>query len=309
MPWITTKNGTHINTDWFDQDNREKERQINANKQEANRKNIGRLTSKDDEQKLKQELHDKLAEANSYANTPEYQQLKEDSSKTFYEKEKLDEELSKIRELEKAHTTIDWNSEEVKNARAMGLGRAEIEMLYEEKDEIGKQAEKDYRTVREKLDTATRKWQNATDKLKQYEMQFVKGQKEQMQKMEREGKSTVSSKIKDNYEGFQLDTHTPAYQRAYERGEAKIVEMSPKEYLQRCATDIFDSTYERQIRAVVADAKHTYELADMMKSGTKMYMPSLDYNSKGQEGRHRAAAAILNGIERMPVLIIPKRRY
>lgn len=35
MPWITTKSGKRVNTDWFDQ-----ERQINANKTEATEKNL-----------------------------------------------------------------------------------------------------------------------------------------------------------------------------------------------------------------------------------------------------------------------------
>lgn len=309
MAWLTTKDGRHFNTDWINDDNDRKEKQIAANKQEADKKNYGRLTSKDDESKLREELHEKLSEKDSYTKTPEYKALSEKVRVAWKEKDDIEAKMHEIRELEKQHTTLDWNSEEVKNARAAGLGKAEIEMLYEQKDDIGKQAEKDWRALQEQEKAITNKWQKATDQLKEYESQFVKGQKEQMQKATIEGKSTVSSKIKDDYEGFQLDTHTPAYQRLYEKGEAKIVEMSPKEYLQRCATDIFDSTYERQVRAVMADAKHTYELADMMKAGTKMYMPSLDYNNKGQEGRHRAAAAILNGIERMPVLIIPKRRY
>lgn len=33
-------------------------------------------------------------------------------------------------------------------------------------------------------------------------------------------------------------------------------------------------------------------------------MAWIDYKKKGQEGRHRAAAAILLGIERIPVLIV-----
>ena len=39
MPWLTTKDGRHFNTDWIDQDAKQKERQINANKKQADEKN------------------------------------------------------------------------------------------------------------------------------------------------------------------------------------------------------------------------------------------------------------------------------
>lgn len=39
MAWITTKSGKRINTDWFDEDEKKKQSQINANKQEADKKN------------------------------------------------------------------------------------------------------------------------------------------------------------------------------------------------------------------------------------------------------------------------------
>lgn len=40
MPWITTKSGKRVNTDWFEDDEKQKERQINANKSEANEKGL-----------------------------------------------------------------------------------------------------------------------------------------------------------------------------------------------------------------------------------------------------------------------------
>ena len=39
MPWITTKEGKHINTDWFDEDEKRKEKQIEENKKQAEDKN------------------------------------------------------------------------------------------------------------------------------------------------------------------------------------------------------------------------------------------------------------------------------
>lgn len=39
MAWITTKSGKRINTDWFDKDQQEKEKQIEQNKTEADKRN------------------------------------------------------------------------------------------------------------------------------------------------------------------------------------------------------------------------------------------------------------------------------
>lgn len=39
MPWITTKTGKRVNTDWFDEDEKRKQAQIEANKEEAHKKN------------------------------------------------------------------------------------------------------------------------------------------------------------------------------------------------------------------------------------------------------------------------------
>ena len=39
MPWITTKQGKHINTDWFDEDEKRKEKQIAENEKQADIRN------------------------------------------------------------------------------------------------------------------------------------------------------------------------------------------------------------------------------------------------------------------------------
>jgi len=39
MPWITTKSGKRINTDWFDDDEKKKHQQIEENKKQADEKN------------------------------------------------------------------------------------------------------------------------------------------------------------------------------------------------------------------------------------------------------------------------------
>lgn len=54
MPWITTKNGKHINTDWLDKD-----RQISANKKDADRLNKSDNSSYNNPLDLRNKIKDK----------------------------------------------------------------------------------------------------------------------------------------------------------------------------------------------------------------------------------------------------------
>ena len=82
--------------------------------------------------------------------------------------------------------------------------------------------------------------------------------------------------------------------------------MSPSEYLQRCAYQVFeDATIESTLAAI--DESNVKKYADMMKNGTKFDMPYLNFMSGQQEGRHRAAAAMQAGIAKIPVLVVGER--
>ena len=84
--------------------------------------------------------------------------------------------------------------------------------------------------------------------------------------------------------------------------KAYIAEMSPKEYLTRCAKEIFRNTIENQVRALSKDNLSRYK--QLMQSGTKFDMPVLNYAGTTQEGRHRAYVANELGIKKIPVLIV-----
>ena len=84
--------------------------------------------------------------------------------------------------------------------------------------------------------------------------------------------------------------------------KAYIAEMSPKEYLTRCAKEIFRSTIENQVIALSKDNLPKYK--QLMQSGTKFDMPVLNYANTTQEGRHRAYVANELGIKKIPVLIV-----
>lgn len=113
----------------------------------------------------------------------------------------------------------------------------------------------------------------------------------------------------DDYEGFTTKTTgTSAYDDYIngERNGGRIAEMSPSEYLQRCAYQVFeDATIESTLAAI--DESNVKKYADMMKNGTKFDMPYLNFMSGQQEGRHRAAAAMQAGIDKIPVLVVGER--
>ena len=110
-----------------------------------------------------------------------------------------------------------------------------------------------------------------------------------------------------SYKGFDEDnkTHVPHYDSLIEQGKGQLVEMSPKEYMQRIAYDIFGSTMERTaIDSVDRAAVEKY--AKMMKEGTKFHVGYINYADRGregQEGRHRALAAYMLGYDKIPVWI------
>lgn len=116
---------------------------------------------------------------------------------------------------------------------------------------------------------------------------------------------------KDSYEGFKTDdTGVPFYNDIMDKNYANskglktyIAEMSPKEYIQRCAYEIFEGgTMESTLGAV--DTENLAKYTEAMSNGTKFNTPYLNYADGGQEGRHRALAAYNNGIETIPVLIV-----
>ena len=111
---------------------------------------------------------------------------------------------------------------------------------------------------------------------------------------------------KDQYEGFTLETTGTSFgDEQLGKRNTFIAEMSPKEYLERCAYEIFDrGTMESTVNGIIG--KNAGKYAEEMKDGAKFHLPYLNYNDGGQEGRHRAAAAYELGIDKIPVLIIGK---
>ena len=104
-----------------------------------------------------------------------------------------------------------------------------------------------------------------------------------------------------HFEGFSTTMRIGQFDEDLANGIGYIAEMSPTEYLERCAYDIFDSTYESTVLG--ANINSILKYAKQMSQGVEFDMGYLDYERKAQEGRHRAMAAELLGIEKIPVYI------
>ena len=120
---------------------------------------------------------------------------------------------------------------------------------------------------------------------------------------------TGMSYYDDILETLDVDKGGYRIKRSAKHGVAYIAEMSPLEYMDRCALEIFNRTYHSNLYGALLPVGDVDKYADMMKNGTKFNLPMLNYNSAGQEGRHRALAAYLNGIDKIPVLVVGTPEY
>lgn len=120
--------------------------------------------------------------------------------------------------------------------------------------------------------------------------------------------STMKEPTKKDYAGFKLnESTTRRVDDALKAGQAKVVEMSPMEYLERVNYEIF-TQFSLSQNIAGRSYKDVNKYAEMMRRGVKFDTPYLDYENEGQEGIHRALAAIQNGYEKIPVIVRPKRR-
>lgn len=291
MPWITTKTGAHINTDWFD-----KERQIEQNREQANQRNTvkGSTVIKKNGLRSSRELIPK----NSYTNNPEIQQAKKWLSDTWDERQSAGSKwVAAYRELEKAE--MKYLDPELVDA----LGKREAMMFVRDEDHP------DTAELRQKVDRLHEREKELQkeaeirqDVLKRYDAENAKKQREEYGKPEFKPAS-------GEYKGFETSRSTISdIDDKLKSGRARVVEMTPEQYIHECAHYIFtNSTLEKTLRSRVGD-KDTEKYARMMQQGVKFHTPYINYDSEGQEGLHRAVAAYMNGIEKMPVIVIGKRR-
>lgn len=172
--------------------------------------------------------------------------------------------------------------------------------------------EKDYPSLaelREKLDRIDARKKEFEDKRERYNDYFDRIDKIEGKVQRAEYGRPDFEEAKGNYPGFKTaDTSTSYYNDLLKKGEAKVVEMTPEQYIKECAYYIFtDSTLQKTLRGRVGDTD-TDKYAKMMREGTKFDTPYLNYKDEAQEGLHRAVAAYMNGIKKIPVVIVGNRR-
>ena len=245
----------------------------------------GQSSKKGAKLKSTNDLVELVTGKDSYYFDPEYQK----AAKTAQELFKRSDELRKqARELD----------EQLDNELIVdpALGRALSRALGNYTDK-GKAIKEKLDAIREKQNETDDKWEAATDLIKARD----RIAREQQVKKFTATKPTPAKQTE--YKGFELDTHTSGMQDKLQSGKAYIAEMSPQEYLQRVAMQVFNrSTLETTIRGTIPS--NVLKYARMMRKGTKFYMPWLDIPGKGQEGRHRALAALYLGYEKIPVLVV-----
>ena len=238
---------------------------------------------------------DEFIDKNSYIHTVEYQSLSKLRAK--YDKEH-DDAWDKYKEaddwLKKNGTPKprdQWNEEDewqsLLNNRPMSYkDEKKASHMKSEKDKwIKVSMEKEHRAseLRDKMEAIKLNARNIEKK----EYNF--------------SKPTKTSKTE--FTGFKLETGIPYFDDRLAKGKAYIAEMPPKEYILRCAFQIFpEGTIESTVRA--CNDANIKKYAAKMRSGEKFDMPYLDFTRGEQEGRHRAVAAMLNGYKSIPVLIM-----
>lgn len=98
----------------------------------------------------------------------------------------------------------------------------------------------------------------------------------------------------------------PEYALEQKGYEVYRVYISPDQYIEACV-DGFKSTYD----SIVSTRKEkSAEYAELMKAGETFPMLTLVYSLGGhftQEGLHRALAAKMIGIEKVPVLVVKEQ--
>lgn len=165
--------------------------------------------------------------------------------------------------------------------------------------------------------TEYEKWQNEYLKVSEEISNILNELKDlQNKEFERQGANSYEGDLpkkatKSSYKGFKLDTneyhqdylenHEYAKSKGYK--DAYIAEMTPREYMDRCAKEVFKTPIEDSYDGI-EDKDAIHEYAEMMKNGTDFDMPYIDVKNSQQEGRHRALAAEELGISKIPVLYL-----
>lgn len=108
--------------------------------------------------------------------------------------------------------------------------------------------------------------------------------------------------------GYYAGLYHPIYYEFSKSKREQLVYMKPKQYIYNIARGFGNLSYEDVVDSGAVNKDTVKKYADKMKSGEKF--PIGFYNDNGgQEGRHRALAAMLLGCESIPVVYIQDVSY
>ena len=113
------------------------------------------------------------------------------------------------------------------------------------------------------------------------------------------------------YREYALNKSRFYFDEVWHYSDSYIAEVTPQEYFDLCYNYVFEKPFinvkdviDINSKSYSIDAQRCLELANKIKSGIKLNLPYIDFRNQGQEGRHRAGAAYILGIETLPVLIL-----
>lgn len=297
MAWLTnTKTGAHFNTDWIDQDAKQKEQDIARQSASASQAS-GKSVTKEDIKK--HFVYDYMA--TSYTDNPTYQKTSQQATNSFQRMNALKEKRQAVeKEMESQKTEKpqeQWTTDDRINAM---LGERPVS--YTDRGlELKEQYDRLYNEERD----VEKEWTSAADKIRQWDREEANIQKEIYTTTVDDDR--ISKQSQTDYVGFKTaETSTPYIDEMIKDGRAKVVEMSPEKYMREVSYNIFDrSTMENVLRGTNTENVNKY--MQQMREGTKFDTPYLNYRDSQQEGRHRAIAAAMLGIKKIPVVVVTRR--
>ena len=284
--WRTTENGKHYHINEKGDIDKGPSALVGKNVHEASgEKSVKVSEPKRIRPKDKDEIVKMVAGPDSYMLKPEYKETVTKWRDAFNRNSELSKEWLEVQEKLDKEVIVDPD---------LGRSLSKVMGYYTEKGkEIAEQEKALFEKVKQSEAEYT-KYGDELDKIKldNHRKQWLNWESKPMQP----AREAV-------YPGFSLESDVPYIAEKIETGKAKIVEMSPKEYLERCAYQIFgEGTLESQIGSV--DLKNVNKYADAMELGDQFPIPYLNFVSENQEGRHRALAAMMNGYEKIPVAVV-----
>lgn len=297
--WKTMPNGTRI----FIKDGESLEEafiRVNASNKRYNSLNVVKQIEEDKVNSIN--IQEKVVGKNNFMLQSNYLQLTERVKQKYKEDTQLRQQIEDLELQLKNETYLKPKSEWDLNDDIMNL-LGDTPVAYTEK---GKQLSEQLKILQKQEDTVEAEWSRLTDKLNEINDQYVK------QNLQSWKKSIDTSKItqatKNDYFGFETSrTTVNSVDTMLKNGQAFVVQMPPKSYIEQAAYNIFGNSIENIVSGRAADPEAISDFMLMMRQGIKFHTPYLNYESGNQEGLHRAIAAYLLGLNEMPVVIIPKR--